>query len=129
MKSKKPAAIPPPSLPNGPGGETNRYKVLIEKIFFDHWSKGKTEFEFVRDEIKQKAQELDVALPDNVGDVPYSFRYRISLPQSIIETQPKGLEWIIEGAGIKGGAKIDHETPAEWRFVAVQKVTTTLQFH
>jgi hypothetical protein len=32
-------------------------------------------------------------------------------------------------AYIKGGAKIDHETPAEWRFVAVQKVTTTLQFH
>jgi hypothetical protein len=30
---------------------------------------------------------------------------------------------------IKGGAKIDHETPAEWRIVAVQKVTTTLQFH
>jgi len=34
-----------------------------------------------------------------------------------------------EASSIKGGAKIDHETPAEWRFVAVQKVTTTLQFH
>jgi hypothetical protein len=82
-----------------PAAETNRYKVLIEKIFFDHWSKGKTEFEFVRDEIKQKAQQLKIDLPDNVGDVPYSFRYRISLPRSIIETQTKGLEWIIEGAG------------------------------
>lgn len=86
-------------MPEGPVTETNRYKVLIEKIFFDHWSRGKTEFEFVRDEIKQKAQQLKIELPDNVGDVPYSFRYRIPLPKSIIETQSKGLEWIIEGAG------------------------------
>lgn len=79
--------------------ETNRYKVLIERIFFNHWKKGKSEFEFVRDEIKQTADSLEIVLPDNVGDVPYSFRYRIALPQSIIETQPGGLEWIIEGAG------------------------------
>lgn len=30
--------------------------------------------------------------------MPYSFRYRIALPHSIVGTQPKGLEWIIEGA-------------------------------
>ena len=79
--------------------ETNRYKVLIERIFFDHWKKGATEFEFVRDEIKRKADQLKIVLPDNVGDIPYSFRYRTSLPQSIIKTQSSGLEWIIEGAG------------------------------
>jgi hypothetical protein len=79
--------------------ETHRYKALIESIFFDHWSKGTTEFEFARDEIKTKADELDIVLPDNVGDVPYSFRYRIDLPQKIVATQPEGLEWIIEGAG------------------------------
>lgn len=79
--------------------ETNRYKVLIEHIFFDHWKKGTSEFEFVRDEIKSNADRLKIELPDNVGDIPYSFRYRTSLPQSVIETQPPGLEWIIEGAG------------------------------
>lgn len=79
--------------------ETNRYKVLIERIFFDHWEKGATEFEFVRDEIKSKADQLKIELPDNVGDIPYSFRYRTPLPQSIIDTQRAGLEWIIEGAG------------------------------
>ena len=79
--------------------ETNRYKVLIEHIFLDHWKKGSKEFEFARDEIKATANFLKIVLPDNVGDVPYSFRYRISLPQSIIDSQPKGLEWIIEGAG------------------------------
>jgi hypothetical protein len=78
--------------------ETNRYKVLIETIFFDHWKKGVKEFEFARDEIKEKADKLKIQIPDNVGDLVYSFRYRIVLPHSIIETQPEGLEWIIEGA-------------------------------
>src|ERR1039457_5823183 len=85
-------------MPKQPSGETNRYKILIEKIFFDHWKKGKTEFEFARDEIKEKAAELKIALPDNVGDIVYSFRYRTTLPQSIIDTQQEGREWIIEGA-------------------------------
>lgn len=35
----------------------------------------------------------------NIGDVPYSFRYRYELPRSILETQPEGLEWVILGAG------------------------------
>jgi hypothetical protein len=85
-------------MPKQPSGETNRYKILIEKIFFDHWRKGKTEFEFARDDIKDKAAELKIELPDNVGDIVYSFRYRTPLPQSIIDTQQEGKEWIIEGA-------------------------------
>ena len=85
-------------MPKQAGGETNRYKILIEKIFFDHWKKGKVEFEFARDEIKDKATELKIVLPDNVGDIVYSFRYRTELPQSIMDTQPEGREWVIEGA-------------------------------
>jgi hypothetical protein len=77
----------------------SRYKRLIERIFFDHWKKNTKQFEFARDEIKDKASELSIELPDNIGDVPYTFRYRAPLPQSIIDTQPAGLEWIIEGAG------------------------------
>lgn len=77
----------------------NSYKALIESIFFDHWKKGMSEFEFARAEIKEKADELGIKLPDNIGDVPYTFRYRASLPVAVIGTQPKGLEWIIEGAG------------------------------
>lgn len=80
-------------------GETNRYKAIIERIFFHYWRNGVKEFEFVRAEIKDAADQLDIALPDNIGDLPYSFRYRISLPQKIVDTQPAGLEWIIEGAG------------------------------
>lgn len=85
------------------GEETNRYKALIESIFFRHWTTGTTAgmtaFEFAREEIKSTATELKIAVPDNIGDIPYSFRYRAPLPKSITDTQPAGLEWIIEGAG------------------------------
>jgi len=77
----------------------NRYKVLIEGIFFAHWSDGVKEFEFAREEIRSKANELKIRLPDNLGDLTYSFRYRTALPNTIVNTQPLGLEWIIEGAG------------------------------
>jgi hypothetical protein len=53
---------------------------------------------------------LDIELPKNVGDLPYSFRYRIPLPERVLATQPEGREWIIEGAG-----------RARYRFRLVQK--------
>ncbi len=67
----------------------NRYKALIESIFFAHWKKGMSEFGFERDEIRSQADELGIVLPDNLGDVLYSFRFRTSFPQAIIDTQPK----------------------------------------
>lgn len=78
---------------------SNRYEKLIEKIFFNHYRSGETEFEFVREELEHSAPELGFASVKNIGDVPYSFRYRRALPNSILETQPEGQEWIIEGAG------------------------------
>jgi hypothetical protein len=80
-------------------GQPNRYKAIIEQIFLTHWRKGITEFEFARAEIKEQAQKLGIVLPDNIGDVPYTFRYRAVLPPAIVATQPKDQEWIIEGAG------------------------------
>ena len=77
----------------------NRYQALIEKVFFDHYNNGDKFFEFVREELEDGAAALGFARVKNIGDVPYSFRYRNELPESILETQPEGLEWIIEGAG------------------------------
>jgi hypothetical protein len=77
----------------------NRYRVLIERIFFDHWKKGVTKFEFAREEIETSAKELRISMPKNLGDLIYSFRFRVALPDTILATQPKGLEWVIEGAG------------------------------
>lgn len=38
-------------------------------------------------------------LPKNLGDVLYSFRYRTSLPKTILEKAPDGFEWIIRPVG------------------------------
>lgn len=77
----------------------NRYEALIEKIFFDGYSDGATEFEFKRADLKKAAISLKIDLPDNLGDVIYAFRFRVTFPESIIETQPDGMEWVIELAG------------------------------
>ena len=80
-------------------GGLNRYQALIERIFLNHWKEGDTEFEFMREELEKGAEALGFASVKNIGDVPYSFRYRNKLPQSILDTQPEGREWIIVGAG------------------------------
>lgn len=77
----------------------NRYAAIIEKIFFDHWKKGMKEFEFDRTEIKQWADKLKIVLPDNIGDLIYSFRFRSPLPDAIRKTEPKGMQWHIQLAG------------------------------
>lgn len=81
------------------GRGENRYKSIIGKIFSEHYSKGMVEFFFERSELESAGEELKIELPKNLGDIVYSVRYRTSMPDSIIATQPKGTEWVIEGAG------------------------------
>ena len=77
----------------------NRYQALIENIFFDHYREGETTFEFDRTEIKSAAKSLSIDLPDNLGDVIYSFRFRTGLPERVAATQPDEMQWVIELAG------------------------------
>lgn len=77
----------------------NRYSAIIEKIFLDRYSKELTEIAFARTDIEDTASQLNIKLPKNLGDLIYSFRYRIQLPEAILSTQPEGLEWVIAGAG------------------------------
>ncbi len=77
----------------------NRYLAIIEKIFFDRYKPGDTEVAFRRIDLELAAEELRVALPKNLGDVLYSVRYRMALPQRVLDTQPGDREWIIEGIG------------------------------
>jgi hypothetical protein len=77
----------------------NRYSAIIEKIFFAHWKKGSKEFEFDRTEIKDWAKKLKIELPDNIGDLIYFFRFRSPLPDSVRDTEPKGMQWHIQLAG------------------------------
>jgi hypothetical protein len=77
----------------------SRYKSLVEKIFLDRYARGSKRFEFEREDLVAAAKELGIDLPKNLGDVIYSIRYRTPMPDSVIATQPQGVEWIIEGTG------------------------------
>jgi len=77
----------------------NRYSKLIEKIFFDNYKKDSKRVEFVRGDIEKAAKVLKIALPKNLGDVIYSFRFRTELPISIINLAGKDEEWLIKLAG------------------------------
>ena len=79
--------------------KANRYVQIIESIFFKHYRKDATEVPFDRSDIVKSARELGIKLPKNLGDVLYSFRYRVSLPESIVKKAPAGVEWIIRPAG------------------------------
>ncbi len=77
----------------------NRYSQLIEHIFNENYRKNAQEVNFRREDLVSAAKELGIALPKNLGDVIYSFRYRIALPESIRKLAPDGLEWVIRSVG------------------------------
>lgn len=77
----------------------NRYNQLIEKIFFDQYVKGDKKVKFFRSDIEDAANSLKIDLPKNLGDVIYSFRFRIKLPARINNLAGKNEEWLIKLAG------------------------------
>jgi hypothetical protein len=77
----------------------NRYSAIIGTIFKRHYKSGKMQFEFSREEFVEIAKSLGIALPKNLGDTIYSFRFRVVLPKEIVATAPKGMEWTIDLAG------------------------------
>jgi hypothetical protein len=77
----------------------NRYSAIIGSIFKNHYKKGMTQFQFSREEFVETAKSLSIALPKNLGDTIYSFRFRTALPEDIVATAGKDREWVIELAG------------------------------
>ena len=73
----------------------NRYVQIIEQIFLKYYRDGLQEVAFERKEFAETAKNLGIILPDNLGDIIYSFRYRTNLPKSIIDKATDGYEWII----------------------------------
>ncbi|MGZ2457659.1 endonuclease [Rhizobium anhuiense] len=84
-------------MANSPRG--NVYRDIIGKIFAERYVIGSIGFDFERADIEKTAMEMGALLPKNLGDLIYALRYRIGLPDAVVETQPAGMEWIIEGAG------------------------------
>ena len=92
----------------------NRYAQIIEELFFVHYKEGDTEVDFERAEIQPIADRLGIKLPLNLGDVIYSFRYRASLPESIMAKAPQGTVWIIRPTG-----------KAKYRMIAIKESPIT----
>ncbi|EKD34565.1 MAG: endonuclease [uncultured bacterium] len=77
----------------------NRYHRIIEEIFFKSYRKGLSEVPFEREDILLAAEKLRIRLPKNIGDLIYSFRYRVSLPESVVKEAPRGQAWVIRPRG------------------------------
>lgn len=76
-----------------------QYDRIIEHVFFVHYAAGSTELTFEREELVQGAELLGLPRPRNLGDIPYTYRYRRALPVAVRSTAPEGREWIILPAG------------------------------
>jgi hypothetical protein len=87
------------SNPESAEARKNRYTRILEDIFKKKYKPGDLEVAFTREEIVETANALGVALPKNLGDLPYTFRYRSDIPESIRKVAPKGMSWVIWPAG------------------------------
>lgn len=81
------------------GRRAPKYSAIIEAMFLDGYTEGATTVSFTRDHLIEYAARLGIAVPKNLGDVIYSFRYRQPLPETIQATAPEGMEWVIVGTG------------------------------
>ncbi len=77
-----------------------KYEQIIEWIFNQHYQPGRVRLVFDREELVKASEVLGIERIKNLGDIPYSFRFRRELPDSIQSTAPSGAEWIIVGAGV-----------------------------
>lgn len=71
----------------------NRCSAIIGTIFKRHYKPGTTQFEFSRNEFVDIAKSLRIALPKNLGDTIYSFRFRTVLPPEIRPSSCTGFGW------------------------------------
>ncbi|GEM_PF-3449730 len=72
---------------------------IIDKIFAARHGPGLQEVTFTRDDLISAAAALGAPRPKNLGDIVYSLRYRVPLPDSIRRTAPPGREWAIFPGG------------------------------
>ncbi len=78
----------------------SKYERIIEWIFTRNYRSGDVIVRFNRDELALASSALEFARMKNLGDIPYSFRFRRELPAAIQATAPAKAEWIIVGTGI-----------------------------
>jgi hypothetical protein len=78
----------------------NKYDQIITKVFFDNFTPGVKRVPFTRDELAIASEHLNIPRIKNLGDIPYSYRFRKTLPSAISSIAESGKEWIIVGTGV-----------------------------
>jgi len=78
----------------------SKYDDVIVHVFHKNYSNGASKVPFNRNELAQACDDLGFARIKNLGDIPYSYRFRKELPNSIKEKCVDNSEWIIIGTGI-----------------------------
>ena len=76
-----------------------KYDDIISGIFFDRYEAGATSVRFERNDLATKAHQLEIAIPKNLGDIIYTYKYRKRLPQEKINTAPESFYWRIKNVG------------------------------
>lgn len=76
-----------------------KYEQIIEWVFFNNYTESSTRVPFDRADLVKASEALGLERIKNLGDIPYSFRFRREMPKKIQDTAPKSSEWIIVGAG------------------------------
>lgn len=77
-----------------------KYDEIISHVFRDNYKAGARRVTFTRDELAEASSTLKFERIKNLGDIPYSYRFRKDLPLAITRNAPKDSEWIILGVGI-----------------------------
>ncbi|MCS1409064.1 MAG: hypothetical protein M2R45_02243 [Verrucomicrobia subdivision 3 bacterium] len=72
---------------------------IVARIFADRFRPGMKEVAFHRNDLITTAKALGLKRPKNLGDIIYSLRYRLPLPDSVCKQAPTGLEWAIFPGG------------------------------
>jgi hypothetical protein len=92
----------------------NRYAAILERVFLGHYRRGVESIVFEREELEAAARDLDIRSPKNLGDLVYTFRYRVPLPEKIQRTATHGRTWVIRPAG-----------RSQYEFVQIAPIDTT----
>ena len=77
-----------------------KYDAIVAHVFSNHYRDGLKKVSFDRDELADACNYLGFERIKNLGDIPYTFRFRKDLPSSITNTAPENSEWIIIGSGV-----------------------------
>lgn len=72
---------------------------IIETIFVERFNPESQEVSFTRDDLEAAAAAIGAPRPKNLGDIVYSLRYRVPLPEAVQREAPPGREWAIFPGG------------------------------